>query len=226
MPVDRYLAELDASLRGSHRERRDLLAEARDHLTDATQARMDAGATTVDAQAGAVRDFGAVGAIAPSYQAILSAGQCRRLSVWLMVLVIAQPLLWDAWGSLPVSPDETGSPSAAFRLADAYVEVVGSTAVMLAVAVLVGGRLAFRYLGIREWMLRLVLTGALVSSGLIVLVSAAMLLTSGQTGQLDLAYAAAVSWIPMASLAAASVRAMRAVDLTASDDTRVRATQT
>lgn len=213
-PVDTYLAALGAALHGSGREKRDLLSEVRDHLTDATQARVEAGSPHVDAEADAIGEFGAVSEIAPSYQAVLSAGQCRRLSGWLMVLVIAQPLAWDLWGALPISMNVSGPQSAAFRVADTYVEVVGATALVLAAMALAGGRIAFRYLGIREWMLRLVLTCTLVSSGLIMLISAAMATTSAQTGMLSTAYAAVVSWLPMALLGTACVRAMRAVDST------------
>lgn len=212
-PVDRYLVELESSLHGSRREKRDLVCEARDHLVDASQRRFDEGAAAHDAQTAAVREFGSVRDIAPSYQAVLSAGQCRRISFWLILLVIAQPLAWDIFGSLPVHHGSYAHQPTVYTLADSYVEVVGSTAALLAMTVLVAGRFAFRRAGIREWMLRLVLTGSLVSVGLLALISTAMLLSSGEVGVLNVAYAAAVSWLPMGLLCTACVRALRAIDL-------------
>lgn len=220
-PVDSYLAELDKALHGSHREKRDLIAEARDHIADAAQARMDEGCSPHDAEVEAVGEFGAVHDIAPSYQAVLSAGQCRRISIWLIALVFAQPLAWDIFGSLPISQGSYDRPSTLYTLADSYVETVGLTAALLAVAVLVADRFAFRRLGVREWMLRLVLTACLVSAVLLLLVSTAMLLTSGEVQTAHIAYATAVSWLPMLAFGTACVRALRAIDLTVAADATV-----
>ena len=212
--VDSYLTDLAAVLRGSRREKRELLTEVRDHLTDAAQVRIDCGVTPRQAEVEAVREFGTVDEIAPSYQAVLSAGQCRRLSIWLLGLVIAQPLVWEIWDVLPATASG-GAPSTAFTLADTYAETVGMTALGLALLVLVGGRLAFRHLGIREWMLRLVLTGALASSGLIVVISVAMAMTSPGGGSTSVVYAAVVTWLPMGLMMRACVGAIRGVDLAA-----------
>ena len=220
--VDSYLAELDASLRGSRREKRDLLTEARDHLADDMQARVDAGATQPDAEVAAVRDFGTVHEIAPSYQAVLSAGQCRRLSGWLLVLVVAQPLLWGMWDALPYAPAADGPQSGAYQLADSYAESFGAVTMGLAMVTLVGGHLAFRHFGIREWMLRAVFTVGLVSTTLLGLVSVTMLTTSGDVQLVSIGFAAAASWVPMGVFAAACVRAMRAIE---PPDAPVRATQ-
>ncbi|HLR85479.1 MAG TPA: permease prefix domain 1-containing protein [Nocardioidaceae bacterium] len=211
--VDRYLAELERALHGPRRDKRDLVSEARDHLTDDVEARVDAGAPLQDAQRESIREFGPVRDIAPAYQAVLSAGQCRRISLWLIVLVVTQPLAWDFFGALPISHGSYDHPSTLYTLADSYVEVVGATAAALAITVVVAGRFAVRRAGVREWMLRFVLTAVLVSTGALMLVSTAMLLSSGQAEVLNIAYAAVVSWLPMCLLGTACVRALRALDL-------------
>src|SRR2546423_3440561 len=67
--VENYLAELDRSLYGPVRKKSDLLAEARDSLTDAVEAYRGAGCA--DPELRAVAEFGDVRLIAQDYQAEL-----------------------------------------------------------------------------------------------------------------------------------------------------------
>lgn len=206
--VDRYLADLDASLRGSRRRKGDLLHEAADHLVDATEAHESAGLSRQDAERRAVREFGDTATVAPGYQAILSVEHNRRLGIWLFVVVLAQPFAWGGWNSADVGPAD--GPVAA-RLDD-LVETAGLVALAFAAFVVVGCGLALRVLGVREWLLRLTATSSLVSSVLIAAISVAMYATSSPGGALALAFISVVVWIPMSVIAVRSVVALRAVD--------------
>ena len=103
-PVDAYLADLDAALRGPRRVREDLLAEARDGLADAVDAYEAAGCDPAEARRRALEEFGDVAAVAPEYQRELTAAQGRRtalaaLATHLTVFVEGE-LIWrifDFW---------------------------------------------------------------------------------------------------------------------------------
>jgi hypothetical protein len=79
--VERYVAGLGAALRGPHRAKADLLAEARDGLTDAADAYRETGMSTMDAERRAVADFGGLAEIVPGYQAELAVAQGRRTAL-------------------------------------------------------------------------------------------------------------------------------------------------
>ncbi|MGH3358341.1 MAG: permease prefix domain 1-containing protein [Nocardioidaceae bacterium] len=205
--LDSYIAELDAALHGSRRRRRDLLREAQDHLIDAADAHLAAGLPPEEAEHRAVREFGDAAMVAPAYQAILSVEQSRRLGVWLFLVVLVQPFAWGAWNTN--AADESGS-SVSARL-DALVEISGLAAMAFATLAVVGCGVAVRIIGVREWLLRLVLTSALVSSVLILAISVAMFAASGTVTALAVGYISVVVWIPMSVIAVASLLALRAV---------------
>jgi hypothetical protein len=102
-PVANYLQRLDAALVGPRHVRRDLLAEARDHLEDATAAYVTAGKAPYEAASLAVRDFGTVEQIAPAYQATLAVAASRRTALLMLVVLGVQPFLWDEGLSLASS---------------------------------------------------------------------------------------------------------------------------
>jgi hypothetical protein len=108
-PIDEYVLALGARLRGPAPLRADLLAEARDGLVDAATAYRADGLPAVEARRLAVRDFGAVGEVAPAYQAELATTAAQRLAlrlaVVLVVMVSASSLMWrDApWADAPAS---------------------------------------------------------------------------------------------------------------------------
>lgn len=102
--IDAYVADLGAAVRGPRRARADLLAEARDGLTDAAEAYTTAGLAPADAARRAIAEFGAVADIAPAYEEELAAAQGRRtaLGVLLTHLIVAAEgeLSWrifDLW---------------------------------------------------------------------------------------------------------------------------------
>jgi hypothetical protein len=62
-PVEDYLDQLYASLRTTPRQARRIIAEAEDHLREATAAGIEAGLTEVEAQEAAISSFGSVRAV-------------------------------------------------------------------------------------------------------------------------------------------------------------------
>jgi hypothetical protein len=93
-PIERYLARLGTSLRGPRATKRDLLAEARDALVDATEAYLSQGHDREVAERRAVAEFGDVEMIASAYQAELGLAQARRTSLLVIIVLLAQPILW------------------------------------------------------------------------------------------------------------------------------------
>lgn len=205
-PVDSYLVALDASLHGSRRRKRDLLREAADHLVDATEANEAAGLSREEAERRAVHDFGDTATVAPAYQAILSVEQSRRLAVWLFLVILAQPFAWDARDDATTD----GLPATLNEL----IELSGMVSILFAVLAVVGCGVAVRFVGVREWLLRLSLTSALVSSVLIASISAALLLTTGPVTPGRIGFISLIVWVPMGAIAVGSVLGLRAVDAT------------
>jgi len=78
--IDEYVRALDRSLTGPARIKRDLVREARYSLEDAAEAYVDGGLDPRTARARAVADFGALGELAPAYQAELAALSVRTLA--------------------------------------------------------------------------------------------------------------------------------------------------
>ena len=62
-PVEDYLDQLYASLRTTPRQARRIIAEAEDHLREATAAGVEAGLTELEAQEAAISSFGSVRAV-------------------------------------------------------------------------------------------------------------------------------------------------------------------
>ncbi len=62
-PVEDYLDQLYASLRTTPRQARRIIAEAEDHLREATAAGIEAGLTELEAQEAAISSFGSVRAV-------------------------------------------------------------------------------------------------------------------------------------------------------------------
>lgn len=95
-----HVAALDKVLRGPRRTRRCMVAEARAGLHDAAEAYRAKGVAPERAAALAVREFGTVREVAPSYQSELVARQGRWAAL-LFVLVFPGMLIgWDLlWSS-------------------------------------------------------------------------------------------------------------------------------
>jgi hypothetical protein len=88
--IDAYLEALAASLPRS-RAARELLDEARDHLSEAAAAREVAGAGREAAEQAAVREFGEVAELAPGFRTVAVVSDARRQATrqLLGVLVLA-----------------------------------------------------------------------------------------------------------------------------------------
>ncbi|MEV7091354.1 permease prefix domain 1-containing protein [Amycolatopsis sp. NPDC051045] len=112
--IDEYLGDLDRRLRGCGRFKADLLAEARDGLTDAADAYRAGGWSDEDAERRAVADFGPAAVVARDYQAELGMLSGVR-TLWKLVLgVPAMQIAWDyariltfgEWTKLPTPTPE------------------------------------------------------------------------------------------------------------------------
>lgn len=115
-PIDRYIARMEATLRGPSRVRADIVQELRDGLEDAASGyEEEEGLDRAEAEQTAVAEFGDVGELAPDLQIELSFAQGRRTG-WMVCLLIAlQALVGQfAWQH---DPDAVGP---GVRLGDGY----------------------------------------------------------------------------------------------------------
>lgn len=93
--IDEYLGDLDRRLHGCGRLKADLLAEARDGLTDAADAYRAGGWSDEDAERRAIADFGPAAVVARDYQAELGMLSGVR-TLWKLVIgVPAMQIAWD-----------------------------------------------------------------------------------------------------------------------------------
>jgi hypothetical protein len=145
--VDAYLLELGRHLRGPRPTRRDLLAEARGGLVDATEAYERRGLSTADAERRALAEFGEVADVAPGYQAELAVAQSRRTALTILVIFIAQCFLWDDTGGVARGVE--------YGWMIDTVKWSGGVAMLVALAAYVGTSRGVRYLGVRPGLARL-----------------------------------------------------------------------
>jgi hypothetical protein len=94
-PIAEYVVALGRALHGPRRTRRSMVAEAHEGLVDAAEAYRAGGMAPDRAAALAVRDFGTVPEVAPSYQDELTARQGRSSAVLFAVAFPAMLLGWD-----------------------------------------------------------------------------------------------------------------------------------
>lgn len=117
-PIATHVAALARALRGPHRTRRCMIAEAHDGLRDAEEAYRARGMAPERAAALAVRDFGAVSEVAPSYQAELIARQGRWAALLIVVVFPGMLLGWDVlWQSRLVRRESSQVPDSVLVLA-------------------------------------------------------------------------------------------------------------
>ncbi|GAA1775487.1 permease prefix domain 1-containing protein [Luedemannella helvata] len=97
--IDDYVAGLGRRLVGPARLKAELLAEARDGLTDAAEAHEAGGLDPAAARRRAIDEFGGYAAVAPAYQVELAAAQGRStaliLAAALVALRLVAPLVWS-----------------------------------------------------------------------------------------------------------------------------------
>lgn len=142
--IDAYVAELGRALRGPRRLKADLLAEARDGLIDAAEARQGSGFDADDAQRLAIADFGTVAEVAGDYQSELGLSQGRRTGLLICLAMAAQPVAWDIWRHFTGGPGIAGP---AYPMIDDWVRWSG-------MASIAGGLLTVAALGIGTRYLR------------------------------------------------------------------------
>ncbi|MBE1531506.1 permease prefix domain 1-containing protein [Actinomadura algeriensis] len=99
MTVDEHVAALSAALHGPARAKERMLTEVRDGLADATDALADAGLPADAAARRAVRDFGTVEDVAPSFQHELTIAQARRTALFAALSAPVLLLCWQVAGA-------------------------------------------------------------------------------------------------------------------------------
>lgn len=173
-PITSHVTALARVLRGPERARRCMIAEVRSGLLDAAEAHRDAGLSPEQAAARAVRDFGSVREIAPSFQDELTARQGRLAALLFALVFPAMLLAWDLlWSSGlvrrdPVAVSELVRTLA--RLQDMATVVIAAAAVALLAGTFlrsVPPRLVTRAIGVTGT------AGALVCGGISVVMGVA-----------------------------------------------------
>lgn len=207
-PVDEYLTALSKSLGGPRRRKADLLAEARDHLTDATEAFEADGLDHDAAEREAVADFGELAEVAPGYRAELAVSQSRRTAVLLFLVLIIQPIVWRegvwSWNKEPVTPSPLNT------ILNSLVEIVGMIAIAGAVLAVIAAGAGLRLPVIREHVSRATGVFALVSSVVISAIGVGMTSTSDHPDSvLDYSIVSSFVVLPLIFVGLQAVRGLR-----------------
>jgi hypothetical protein len=208
VPIDEYLTALRKELRGPRRRKADLLAEARDHLTDATEAFEADGFERYDAETHAVADFGSIEDVAPGYRADLAISQSRRTAVLLFAALIIQPIVWlqGVW----TWSQDTAAPAPLNGFLQELVRGVGFVVIVGAVLAVVAAGIGTRHPLIRDHVSRVTGVFSLVSATAVGLISLAMPVTShSPIGPLDLAVVVGFVVLPLFLVALHAGRGLR-----------------
>jgi hypothetical protein len=200
--IDAYLTELGNALRGPRRAKSDLLAEARDHLTDATEQYERNGLERPTAERAAITEFGELAEIVPAYQAELGLAQGHRTALGALFMSAAQPLVWGyafSWVS-DKSADQQNN-------ADELVENLGALIIVLALVAVLAYRFGMRHPRIRAKLAQITAIGALGACA--VLASGSVLLTAWTGGFLTLLWTVTFVLVPAACVATSASRCLR-----------------
>lgn len=207
-PVDEYLAALSKSLTGPRRRKADLLAEARDHLTDAVEAFEADGLDRERAEREAVADFGELSEVAPGYRAELAISQSRRTAVLLFLALIIQPIVWQQ-GVWSWNQDSAGA-NALNEFLQSFVRTIGTLAIAGTVLAVIAAGVGLRHPVVREHVSRVTALFALTSATVISLIGVAMATTSGRpVGALDLAVVGSFVVLPLVFVGLQAGRCLR-----------------
>jgi hypothetical protein len=113
LAVERYLAEVTARLPGSPRAHRDIVAELRAGLEDATDAHCSTGLPPAEAVQAAIGEFGDPAQVAAGFRTEVAAGFARRAALavlitgplvgalWIVTAVVSQVAPHHQWADLP-----------------------------------------------------------------------------------------------------------------------------
>lgn len=198
--IDTYLSELDNALRGPRRTRADMIAEARDHLVDATEGYERGGLPRTDAELAAVTDFGRIEEIAPAFQAELGYVQGRRTAGAVLVMSAIQPVVWGvAFQQLTGAADQP-------LLADDLVERLGGIAIVLAAVAV----LAYRIGHPGGWLMRATGVTALSVCAMLVAFSTLLSFLNADHVVMNLAWTTAFVLVPAALVVRSARRCLAA----------------
>lgn len=150
--IDEYVATLERALSGPERVRRELVAEARGHLLDATEAYGSAGWHHRDAAELAVQDFGPVRRVAEGYQSLLAVAASRRAALTLLALLLPQAFLWD--NGLHLAPSPTTGEAGLASFLHSAIEWLGFGALAIALVTLVIAGVGQRWVAAGPWLAR------------------------------------------------------------------------
>ncbi|GAA1708221.1 hypothetical protein GCM10009745_65160 [Kribbella yunnanensis] len=207
--VDDYLVGLTKALPGPRRKRADLLAEARDHLIDATEAFEAEGLDRTAAEQAATADFGDLSDVVPAYREELSVAQSLNTAALLLGVLMLQPLVWQPgmWGW---NQDVVG-PSELSVVLGHLVRWVGAAAIAGAVLAVLATSFGQRFAPVRRHGSHLTAVFAMVSAVVVSLGGLSMTIESGNTsGHLDLLPVTAFVLAPLFLVALQSLRLVRA----------------
>jgi hypothetical protein len=213
--IDAYISSLDRSVRGPVRAKAELLTEARDGLVDATESYERQGLGREDAERRAIAEFGPMPEVAAAYQVELGIGQARRTALAVLVVMAAQPVVWNcAWRALPHG--RVHAVGALFALVSQVVEWLAGLAIVGALLLVgacgIGLRLAD--LGGRIPMLGAIL--GLSVAGVFAVFGVVLTLLSPAAEARSLASVAGLPWTMvflMMPLAGVAVLARRCLEL-------------
>ncbi len=192
---------------GPRRRKADLLAEARDHLVDATEAFEADGLDRASAEREAVADFGAVDEVAPGYRAELAVSQSRRTAMLLFLALIIQPIVWQegvwSWNQDPVRE------SALNDVLQSLVRGIGMVAIAGAVLAVIAAGVGMRYPIVRDYVSRATALFAIAMSALVSAIGVGMASTSAHVALLDFAVVAGFVVLPLAVVGVQAGRCLR-----------------
>ncbi|GAA0575113.1 permease prefix domain 1-containing protein [Kribbella sandramycini] len=208
--VDEYLHGLRKALPGPRRKKADLLAEARDHLIDATEAFEADGLDRDDAERAAVADFGDLSDVAPAYRQELSVAHSRQTAALLFVVMIVQPLVWQpgvwSWN------EDVGGPTELSVFLEIVVRLIGSLSIVGAVIAVLATGFGQRFAVVRRHGARLTALLAIGSAIVVSLGGIAMTWeSSSSSGQLDVLPVSAFVVVPLLLVGLQAGRGLRLV---------------
>lgn len=123
--IEDYVGALERRLAGPARLKADMLREVRDSLADAAEAYADRGLGSGAAQERAVAEFGAVGELAPAYQAELALGAARQLVLRIAAAAaIFSTTSWLTWYGAPWT-DGPQPPLPGYFIVSETVDLLG-----------------------------------------------------------------------------------------------------
>ncbi|GAA0936327.1 hypothetical protein GCM10009554_23780 [Kribbella koreensis] len=182
-PVETYLTGLSRALSGPRRRKADLMAEARDSLVDATEAYEADGLSPAEAAERAVEDFGDLAEVVPGYRSELGIAQGRRTAVLLLIVMIAQPIVWQeglwVWNQHP----DSDAPVVIFL--NQLVMLAGGLSIAGGMLALIATGIGLRYPAVREHVTRVTARFALSSCAAVSIVALLLSTASAIVNETD-----------------------------------------